>query len=161
MALFQATQVAAGLPVPNADRAAEDIPIVGDFVVPVGLALNDVIEMAPLPSGYVPVDVVFACEDTDSNGTPTMALDCGILSGTYGSTDAARTCGNEFFAASNVARTGGIERMNKAAGALLAPDTSATTARGVGVKVATAAATLVAGAKWRLTLIARPMVEGV
>lgn len=158
MALRQATQVVNRVPVPSANAATDVIPIVGDFTVPAGLALNDVVEMVPLPAGYVPVDYVLACEDTDSNGTPLIALDIGVLSGVYGVKDDARTCGSEGAAADQVARAGGVTRMTKKDLALLAPSTSD---RGFGVKVQAAAATLTAGAKWRMTLYCRPQSEGV
>lgn len=158
MALRQATQVVNRVPVPSADAATDLIPIVGDFTVPAGLAINDVVEMVPIPAGYVPVDYVLACEDTDSNGAPAIALDVGVLSGSYGVKDDARTCGSEGAAADQVARAGGVTRMVKKDLALLAPTTAD---RGFGVKVQAAAATLVTGAKWRMTLYCRPQSEGV
>lgn len=162
MALKQATQVVNKLPVPSANAATDLIPIVGDFTVPAGLALNDVVELCAIPAYYVPVDFILALEDTDSNGAPAMTLDVGILSGTYGDASAAtgqaRTCGNEGIAASTTAQTGGIVRPTKKDLSLVAPTTAD---RGFGVKVAAAAATLTAGAKWRMTLLCRPQVEGV
>ena len=154
----QSTQVAARQPVPSADKATDLVPIIGDFTVPAGLIVNDVVEMCPLPAGYVPVDYVLACEDTDSNGTPLIGLDVGVISGTFGVVDNTRTCGNEGAAADTVARAGGVTRMVKKDLALLAPTTAD---RGFGVKVQVAAATLVTGAKWRMTLYVRPQVEGV
>lgn len=162
MTLRQATQVVSKLPVPSAAGATDCVPIVGDFTVPAGLVLNDVVEMCPLPAGYVPVDAVLATEDSDSNGTPLITLDLGVISGAYGDASAAtgqaRTCANEAFAASTVAQAGGIARPTKKDFSLIAPTTAD---RGFGIKVAAAAATLTAGAKWRLTLFVRPQVEGV
>jgi hypothetical protein len=162
MALKQATQVTNKVPYPSANGAAEVVPIIGDFTVPTGLAANDVVEMCALPPGYVPVDYVLACEDTDSNGTPTITLDVGVLSGTYGDASAAtgqaRTCGSEGQAASTVAQAGGITRPTKKDFALIAPSTSE---RGFGVKLAAGAATLTVGSKWRMTLLVRPQSEGV
>lgn len=158
MALRQATQVVNKLPVPSADSATEVIAVIGDYVVPSGLALNDVVEMCPLPAGYVPVDYLLDVEDTDSNGSPAMALDVGILSGSYGVADNARTCGSEGAAAITTAQAGGIARPTKIGFSRIAPTTGD---RGFGIKVQAAAATLTAGAKWRLTLFVRPQVEGV
>jgi hypothetical protein len=157
MALKQSTQVTNKEPAASA-QGTELIPLVGDFTVPTGLALNDVVEMVILPAGYVPVDAVLACEDTDSGGSAAMTLDLGLLSGTAGAADGARTCGNEAFAASTVAQAGGIARPTKKDFALIAPTDAD---RGMGLKVAAAAATLTVGAKWRLTVMARAAQRGV
>lgn len=155
MALKQSIQVANKHPVISA-CGYEAITVVGDYTVPAGLALNDVIEMAILPAGYVPVGVKIATEDIDTGAT--LTLDCGILSGTAGLADNARTCGNEAFAASTIGQTGGVVNETKA-NILLATPTDAD--RGVGLKIAAAAAGLVVGAKIRMTLTARPKINGV
>ncbi|WP_397536297.1 hypothetical protein, partial [Roseateles sp.] len=79
MALFKSTQIAAKAPIPTADRAVEIIPIFGDFTVPAGFAANDVVEMCPLPAGYVPVDLIV---DGASLGA-TVTGDVGIVTGVY------------------------------------------------------------------------------
>lgn len=155
--LFQSVQVAAGLSVPTSMDGVALIATVGDFVVPAGLTADDVIEFGALAAGHVPVDVLVAAEDLDS-GSPAITLDGGLLSGTYGEKNNARTCGNEFFAASTAGQAGGIQRLTKAAGALIAKTTED---RGFGLKVGVAAATLVVGAKVRFTLISRPHTNGV
>lgn len=155
--LRQATQVANKQPVISAD-GYEPITLVGDYTVEAALVANDVVEMVILPAGYVPVDSVLAVDDTDSNGTPTMTLDQGLITGVAGAADNTRTCGNEAFAASTAPQTGGVARPTKKDFAQIAP-TSAD--RGMGVKVAAGAATLTVGAKWRLTVIARPQIAGV
>jgi hypothetical protein len=149
--LRQSTQVARQDPVPSAN-GIEDITLVGDFTVPTGLVINDVVEMVILPAGYVPVDASAYIEDSDSNGAPLITLDLGIISGTAGVADNARTCANEAFAASTVAQTGGVARPTKKDWGLIAPTTAD---RGLGFKVAAAAATLTVGAKWRLNVTAR------
>lgn len=154
MALKQAIQVAALLAVQTAS-SNEAIPVTGDFVVPAGLANGDVVEMAALPSGYVPVDVTVAMEDSDS-GT-SMTLDAGVLSGNYGVKDDARTMGNEFFAASTVGQAGGVARATKAAGFLIAP---ADNTRGLGIKFP-AIGTPIVGAKIRMIAWVRPALNGV
>ena len=156
MALKQSTQVAQKQPVISAD-GFEPIAIVGDFTVPATLPQNDVIEMVILPAGYVPVDAILATDELDS-GTPAITLDMGLISGDAGKADDARTCGSEAFAASTVGQAGGIARPTKKDFSHIAP-TSAD--RGYGLKVAAAAGTLVAGAKIRLTLLARPAIHGV
>lgn len=162
MALYQATQVAARAPLINADAAADLVPMFGDFTVPAGgLAVNDVIEMTGVPAGYVPVDVIV---DHDDMGT-TLTADVGILSGNYGSTDAARTCGAQFLAAADLAASAGIKRANVAGFTRIAPvkgnshigQTSGD--RGVGLRIASAAS-VTAGAKLRLTVFYRPQING-
>ena len=156
MALRQSVQIAQKLPTIAAD-GYEPIAIVGDYVTIAGNVINDVIEFAILPAGYVPVDAILATEDVDSGGAPAMTLDLGLISGVAGLADNARTCGNEAFAASTVAQTGGLARPTKANFAMIAPTDAD---RGIGIKVAAAAATLVVGAKMRLTVIARPALNG-
>ena len=157
MALRQANQVVNKTPVISAN-GFEPIAIVGDFTVPATLPLNDVVEMVILPAGYVPIDAILATEDLDSGGAPAITLDLGLISGTAGAADDARTCGNEAFAASTVGQAGGVARPTKANFALIAPTDAD---RGIGLKVAAAAATLVVGAKVRLTVLARPAIHGV
>lgn len=155
--LRQSTQIANGEPVISA-CGFEPVTLVGDYTTGSALAANDVIEMVVLPAGYVPVDAVLATEDLDSGGSPSITLDLGVISGTAQAADNARTCSNEAFAASTVGQAGGVARPTKAAFALLAPTDAD---RGIGLKVAAAAATLVTGAKIRLTVLARPALNGV
>lgn len=157
MALRQSVQIVQKLPSINAG-GYEPITIVGDFTTVAGVVATDIIEMGILPAGYVPVDVTLVVDDMDSNATPTVTLDVGLVSGTAGSTDQARTSSNEAIAASTVGQAGGLARMAKADFAFLAPTTAD---RGVGVKVVGAIATLVVGAKLRLTITARPALNGV
>lgn len=157
MALKQASQIVQKLPVISSS-GYEPCVIVGDYTTVAGDGvLNDVIELGILPAGYVPVDAILATEDLDSNGAPTVTLDLGLLSGTAGEANGARTCSNEGFAASTVGQAGGIARPTKKDWALIAPTTAD---RGIGVKLAAATATLVVGAKIRLTVIARPALNG-
>ena len=67
MALRQSVQIAQKLPTISAD-GYEPIVIVGDYVTIAGNVINDVIELAILPAGYVPVDAILATEDADSGG---------------------------------------------------------------------------------------------
>lgn len=156
MALKQAKQIVEKLPTISAS-GYEPIAIVGDYVTVAGLVINDVIEMAILPAGYVPLEAKLVCEDIDGHATPTVTLDIGVVSGTAGAADNTRTCGNEAVAASTVGQSGGVVVDSKAAFGLLAVSESD---RGIGVKLAAAAATLVVGARIRLTVMARPALNG-
>lgn len=106
------------------------------------LAAGDIIELGVLPAGARLVDATLVVDDLDSNATPTITLDVGLMSGSVGSTDGARTCGAELFAANADARTGGVARMSVRGGFRLAPVEAD---RSVGVKVTAAAATAQAG----------------
>lgn len=155
--LYKSVQIAQKMPSLSAD-GYEPVCVTSDFVTVAGMVINDVIEMAILPAGYVPVDLTIATDDLDSNVTPTITLDAGIFSGTAGLSDNARTCGNEALAASTVAQAGGLARQTKPDFSFIAPTTAD---RGIGIKLAAAAATLVVGARVRLVLWMRPALNGV
>ncbi len=118
---------------------------VNDFFIDLTAAqvvLNDVIDLGVLPGYHTITDAILYTDDLDTNGSPTIALDVGIMSGTPGDTVNARTIGNELFAADTTARTGGVARMSKAAGFNIKPTE---TDRSIGVKIQAAAATAAAG----------------
>jgi hypothetical protein len=63
-------------------------------------AANDVIELAPLPPGCVPVDFLFHVDDFGSNE---LTCKAGIMTGRVGDhTRAATTVGDQFLPASNI-----------------------------------------------------------
>lgn len=105
----------------------------------VTLAVNDIIDMGLIPALSKVVDVIVECDDLDSGGSPTLAFDVGVITGTPGDAVSVRTCGNEFFAASNVAQAGGVARMSKSAGFRV---DRANVDQSIGLKITTAAATL-------------------
>lgn len=154
MAYKQALQIAALLAV-QTSSANEPIAITGDYVVPAGLVIGDIVEMAPLPSGYVVADVTLAAEDCDS--ATGMTIDAGVLSGDFGVVDNARTMGSEFFAASTIGQAGGVARASKQQGFLIAPTENT---RGLGIKFA-AIGTPIVGAKLRFIAWVRPALNGV
>lgn len=156
MALFKATQVRNGVPVPSAGNATDTIPVVGDFVVPTGFASGDIVELGAIPAGYVPVDLIV---DNAALGT-TVTSDFGILSGNYGDgthgASTTRTCGAQF-AAAQALQTAGIKRSAAAGAGRIAPTTND---RSFGF-VASTVATPTVGAVMRATLLCRPQSEGV
>lgn len=149
MALYRSDFAVGRAPTPYPDRAGNVVTVALEFTVPAGLAANDVIEMGPLPAYSTVVDATLDVDDLDTNGTPTISLDVGIVSGNAGENNGARTCGNEFFAADTTARAGGIARMSKSTGFRIAKTDAD---RGVGIKLAAGAATLAVGSKIRLLL---------
>jgi hypothetical protein len=59
-------------------RAGTDITAVFEtYSLSAALALNDVIQMVKIPAGATVLDLTIACDDLDSNGTPTIVLDVG------------------------------------------------------------------------------------
>lgn len=154
MALKQSVQIANNYPTINAD-GYEPIVIFGDYTTVAGLAANDVIEMMPIPAGYVVTGVKLSCDDLDTGAG--ITLDCGLVSGKVGLVDNARTCGNEAFAASTIGQSGGIQTENKVTLLNAAPSTAD---QSLGLKIGVAAAGLVVGAKIRLTAHARPALHG-
>lgn len=107
MANFKSKQVAARRPAPSALDSSALVHVLGEYLTKTGDAINDIVEMGPIPAGMVPVDAIV------DNGVlgASATLDVGILSGDY--LDAgARTMGNEFLAA-GAAATAGVLRRNK------------------------------------------------
>lgn len=153
MAIYKSTQVAAKLPVPSANAATDIIPIVGDYVLPAsGLVTGDIFEMCPLPAGYVPVDAILDHEILGAAFTGAV----GIMTGNFDASG-ARTCGAELIAAATM-QAAALKNMNVAGAARIAPTTND---RGIGLVISGTLTTPVAGAKVRLTVLARPQSEGV
>jgi hypothetical protein len=160
MALRKSKQVAARAAALSAMDASDTLPLVFEHTIVAGeFAEGDIVEMGALPAGCVLAGpAVLVAEDCDSGTTPALALDVGIMSGDYLSNDGSRTCGAELFSASDVGQAGGVAVSAVAAGLLLAPSAND---RSIGVKVNTAAATLVAGKTIRLLAQAAPAPIGM
>lgn len=152
MALFKSKQTLSGAPVPSAAGATSPIAIFADYALAGTEASGDIIEMAPLPAGYVPVDVI---ADTADMGT-TATADVGFLSGAYRENTGASTQGAQFMTGKAFG-TAGIYRMDVVGGGRIAPTTGD---RAIGIKLTTVD-TPTAGAAVRLTVIARPAIDGV
>lgn len=141
---------------PYGDCAGDEVSELFAFALPAAaLAVGDIIELGVLPAFHAPSDAILVCEDLDSGGAPALAFDVGIMSGDVGDKVTARTCGSELFAASNVGQAGGVARATQVSAFTIAPTDNH---RSIGVKITTAAATQVAGAKLRLMLKYRPTV---
>lgn len=112
---------------------------------------NDIIELAPLPAGTRVVDMIFDSDDLDSNATPLISFDVGLMSGEWGDEDQARTVGAQFFAALTTSRAGGVARPSIQPAFRTAPSAID---RSIGVKINAAAATFQAGTIGLTVLIA-------
>lgn len=111
------------------------------ITIPAAAALNDIFELACLNANCRVIDMILDSDDLDSAG-PSITLDVGIMSGDWGDTSQSRTCGSEFFAASTAAQAGTVVRPTAKGAFRVAPTDKA---RSIGVKIAAAAATGVAG----------------
>lgn len=105
------------------------------------VAAGAIIDIGTLPAGHTVVDATLIPDDLDTNGSPTITLDVGLLSGTPGD-DAVRTCGAELFSASTAAQAGTPTRMSLKSGFTIA---SVGYDRSIGVKVNAGPATAAAG----------------
>lgn len=142
MPIYQSKEVLGANPAPVAYQAGQDITVRGILPLPTALVLNDVLEAVVLPAGFVPVDVYYDTDDLDTNGSPLIAFDCGLMAGTPGKADAARAVGTEFFAADTTPRAGGLARTARLQGQRVLADPA--NDRSIGLKVQAAAATAVA-----------------
>lgn len=151
--MLQSKQVAGKFPLPEPTAGVHPVVCIGEYIVGATLPVNSVIEMTGIPAGTVPVDFKVVTDDLDSNGTPTIAFSAGVLSGLFGKNDDARTIGTEFASGATTMQSGGVYTSALKAGLSLAPSTGI---RGVGIKITTAAATLVAGSKVRVYMTCHP-----
>ncbi len=130
------------IPVAYPCTAGETVSQVWDYSALATLIATDIIELAQIPPNAEPIDFILTCDDLDSDGTPTIVFDLGIMSGDWGNTDGARTCGAEILSGSTLAQAGGVERPTLKTAFRLAPSAEA---RSIGMKITTVAATPAAG----------------
>lgn len=131
------------LPSPSGDRAG--MPIVADFFVDLTAAqlqAGAIIDLGTLQANMTVSDLILIPADLDTNGTPLITLDVGIMSGIPGDATSARTCGAEFFSASTAAQTGAAVRASLVT-AFTVPAVDFD--RSIGVKIVAAPATAAAG----------------
>lgn len=98
------------------------------------LTAGDILEIGGIPAHHEVIDWTL---DNDALGAGTD-VDVGVMSGDYGSTDVARTAGNEFFDASVALATAGVARGDRPEGFRIAKSDKD---RGIGVLVNTAPGT--------------------
>lgn len=109
------------------------------------LAIGDIVEIGELPSYCVITAVQVFTEGTWTGAT----ADIGLMSGEYGLNDAARTSGNQLFAAADLTA---FNRLVKPE-CLLLPFSELP--RGIGIKIAGAAVAQAAGKRIHLVLTYR------
>lgn len=107
----------------------------------VALVATDVLDVVVLPANHVPVDFYIHCDDLDSNGTPTLTLDAGFISGAPGdTTHANRVVGTEIM---NNGTTAQAQAFTRATAAAFLRSVAQPVDRSIGFKVETAPATAV------------------
>jgi hypothetical protein len=103
---------------------------------------GEIIDLGILPANTRVVDMILDSDDLDTNGSPVMTVDVGIMSGSPGEAlnpdNTARTCGAEFFAAATVGQAGTVARPTLKGAFRAAP---AAVDRSIGLKVLLQAAT--------------------
>lgn len=129
-------------PVPHPGRAGEAVTHRYSVTVPAGALANDIFEVACVPAGCRVADIVLDSDDLDTNETPTIVMDVGFMSGDWGDDDATRTVDDNFFDGATTAQAGGVARPTQAEAYR---DGGSDTARSIGIKIMTAAATGAAG----------------
>lgn len=150
MALLQTNEARGITTTPGPLTSGVVVETDSEFTIPAGLAAGDVVEMLRLPAYCTVVDAMLVADDLDTNATPTVALDVGFVSGVVGKKDNARTCDNVFFSGDTIGRTGGVSRMTRAGGFRVA---KVEEERAIGIRIATAAATLAVGTKVKLVVL--------
>jgi len=115
----------------------------GVYALAAALILADTIGLCKLPAGHVPVDFILDSDDLDTDGTPAMVVDVGVIGGDV----------DALIDGSAVCQAGGLARMDAIAGRRLAPSN---VDRVIGVTVVTAPATGATTGTIQGTLISRP-----
>ncbi|MFA6039890.1 MAG: hypothetical protein WC733_00120 [Methylophilus sp.] len=129
--------------------AQEVVSIYEEKALLVGEVVNgNIVQLAILPAGCVPVGYVLGSTDVDTNGTPTATLDFGILD-SAGTAISIATAdgGDEWIDGSTLPQAGGIalHTASKALYDVLKDVQVSDEDRIVAVKFATAVATAAAG----------------
>lgn len=143
-------------PMPIA-KGSEVVSVRGEFTL-TAAALNDVVELLFLPEDHIPVDWALDVDDIDSNGSPLVTMDVGILNAAETAiSTAAADGGAKWATALTTGQAGGFVRAAAIGHTRVTP--SATSRRIVGVVFAAAAATFAAG-KVAITLSYRAAFQG-
>ena len=137
-------------PAITANQAGEVKAVRGKVTLPTSLAINDIVELVPLPAGHVIVDAILDSDDLDSGSA--LVMDVAIINS--GGTDVVSN--TTIISSTTVGQTGGVARMDEQGGPRIA---SSQTTRNVGVKITTDAATNVEG-ELGLTLFYRAANQG-
>ena len=109
MSYLKSENVKSGRPAAIPHSAGEVHVSSGQYAAATSLGANDLIGLAVLPAGCIPVDFLLGSDDLDACATPTITLTVGILNGDEDDLVAS----SDFITASTVAQAGGIARADK------------------------------------------------
>jgi hypothetical protein len=143
MAATYQSDVCASTRPPVTSGCPDLVAVRGVVTAPVTLALNETLQMVPLPEGCVPVDCILECDQLDiatTGPSPAITLTVGLM--TSDLTDLEASTYN-LITDSTLAQTGGVARMDLKSGLRYAKDDD--TLRYIGIKITAAAATKQAG----------------
>lgn len=141
------------LQIPSADRAGD--VIVADYFIDLTAAqmgAGALIDLGPLQAYTTISDAILVPDAIDSNGSKTVTLDVGLMTGVPGDATSTRTMGAEIFSASTAGRTGVAERASLATAFRIA---AVDYDRSIGLKILAAPATAAAG-RVRVRLFMQP-----
>lgn len=161
MALRKSVQATARVPAPSALSGSGLIHAYGEYTTATATAA-DVVEMIPFPAHTKLVHFLAYIEDMDSDGTPAVTLDVGVLSGQYlaalNDAGSARTCGTELGSDVTTGQAGGSILGTAAQMLAIAPSLLD---RSLGLKIEAAPDALVTTAKIRFFAVFAPVPQGV
>lgn len=79
-----------------------------------GIVSGDVIKIAKIPAGCVPVDYILDNTDLDANGVPTLAADLGVLVAAGNAISADAADGGKWRTAATVLQAAAVTRLSAA-----------------------------------------------
>ena len=141
MAVINTKYAKREIPLPYPKQAGEVVAYRFTYTVPTSITEGDIIELAVLPAFCRVVDAIFDSADLDTNVSPEIVWDIGVMSGAVGDTG-TRTCGDELFDGITTSQAGGVVRPTLQKAFQIATSSDH---RSIGAKLVTDAATAAAG----------------
>lgn len=120
MANLKSGYVTGSKPVPSG-QGPELMSVNAEIDISAALALNDVLELFPIPAGHVPVAAELHTDDLDT-GAPAITLDLGILNAGKTAVDTTLSGGAKWLAGDTVGQAGGMVRVTDKAIKRVTPD---------------------------------------
>jgi hypothetical protein len=141
MAVINSKYATREIPLPYPKCAGEVVAYRFSYTVPTTIAQDAIVELAVLPAFCRVVDAIFDSADLDTNVSPEIVWDIGVMSGAVGD-GGTRTCGDELFDGITTSQAGGVVRPTLQKAFQVAPTSDH---RSIGAKLVTDAATAAAG----------------
>ena len=156
---FKSAYVLAAQPPVTGDAAGDDVTVRYSYSLSAALVVNDIIYMGDLPPNHVPARLVVDSDDLDTNGTPTIVLQAGILNTALTDIDTTKSGGTEWLGTGTVAQAGGT--VTAAAKSFYRVPVDDVNQLPMGIKVSTAPATGTTSGTIGFTITYRPTVYNV